>query len=103
MYKDILCEDFVEQYKSYHMTLFRELNIMLFDVAFLKECVSQSGRMLDADIVVLYLFKNTFEHLILNIHYQMFLLRPRYILLLSSYHFLTGFQMFELHLEAFLP
>ena len=37
MYKDVLNEDFIEQYKSYHMTLFRELNIMLFDVAFLKE------------------------------------------------------------------
>lgn len=72
MYKDILCEDFVEQYKSYHLTLFRELNIMLFDVAFLKECVSQRGRMLDADIVVLHLFKNTFEHLILKTYRIMF-------------------------------
>lgn len=66
MYKDVLCEDFIEQYKSYHMTLYRELNIMLFDVAFLKECISQNGSMVDNNIIVLYLFKNTFEHLVLK-------------------------------------
>lgn len=66
MYKEVLCESFIEKYKSYHMILFRELNIMLFDVAFLKECISHSGRILDTDIVISYLFKNNYEHLILK-------------------------------------
>lgn len=72
MYKDILCEDFVEEYKLYHMTLFKELNIMLFDVAFLKECVLQNRRMIDSDIIVLYLFRNIFEHLVLKTYRIMF-------------------------------
>jgi hypothetical protein len=76
MYKDVLCEDFIEQYKSYHMTLFRELNIMLFDVAFLKECIvhnnTQQRTILDTDIIVSYLFKNNFEHLILKTYRIMF-------------------------------
>ncbi len=72
MYKDVLNESFIEQYKSYHMTLFRELNIMLFDVAFLEECISHNGRILDTDIVISYLFKNNFEHLILKTYRIMF-------------------------------
>ena len=76
MYKDVLNEDFIEQYKSYHMTLFRELNIMLFDVAFLKECIShndtQPRMILDTDIIISYLFKNNFEHLILKTYRIMF-------------------------------
>lgn len=72
MYKDVLDESFIEQYKSYHITLFREFNIMLFDVAFLEECISHNGRMLDTDIVISYLFKNNFEHLILKTYRIMF-------------------------------
>lgn len=72
MYKEILTEGFVEQYKSYHMVLFRELNIMLFDVAFLKECILHNNIMLDTDIAISYLFKNNFEHLILKTYRIMF-------------------------------
>lgn len=76
MYKDVLREDFIEQYKAYHMTLFRELNIMLFDVAFLKECIAhndtQPHMILDTDIIISYLFKNNFEHLILKTYRIMF-------------------------------
>lgn len=72
MYKKILCESFIEDYKSYHKTLFRELNIMLFDVTFLKECILHNDIRLDTDIVVSYLFKNNFEHLILKAYRIMF-------------------------------
>lgn len=76
MYKDVLRQEYIEQYKSYHMTLFRELNIMLFDVAFLKECIAHNDTkhhmMLDMDIIISYLFKNNFEHLILKTYRIMF-------------------------------
>ncbi len=72
MYKKILDKEFIEYYKDYHKTLFRELNIMLFDVAFLNECILHNNIILDTDIVIAYLFKNNFEHLILKTYRIMF-------------------------------
>ena len=68
-YKDVIIEQYIENYKEQHRIFYSTLSSMIFDMAFLKACVDLQDRELYSDwITVKCLHRDLFENLVSKVY-----------------------------------
>ena len=68
-YKDVILEQYIDNYKEQHRIFYSTLSSMIFDMAFLQACVDLQDRELSSDwITVKGLHRDLFENLILKLY-----------------------------------
>lgn len=68
-YKDVIEQQYIDDYKKLHRIFYSTLSSMIFDMAFLKECVNLQDNELNSDwISVKFLHRDLFENLISKVY-----------------------------------
>jgi len=68
-YKDVIEQQYIEDYKTLHRIFYSTLSSMIFDMAFLKECVNLQDNELSSDwISVKFLHRDLFENLVSKVY-----------------------------------
>ena len=68
-YKDVIVEEYIENYKEQHRIFYHTLSSKIFDMSFLKACVDLQDRELCSDwITIKFLHRDLFENLLSKLY-----------------------------------